>query len=35
MKEPIKDVILELNDGSSNGRAAYMISGKGYVVQDK
>lgn len=33
MKGPIKDVVLVFTDASSNGRAAYIINGKGYIVQ--
>lgn len=34
MKNPLKDALLGFTNGSSNGRAAYVISGKGYVVLD-
>lgn len=33
MKDPIKDAMLVFSDGSSNGRAAYVVDGKGYAVQ--
>lgn len=33
MKDPIKDAMLVFTDGSSNGRAADVINGKGYIVQ--
>ena len=32
MKHPLKDALLIFTDGSSNGRAAYIIDGKGYGV---
>lgn len=33
MKHLLKDAMLISTDGSSNGRAAYVADGKGYVVQ--
>ena len=30
MKDPLKDAPLIFTDGSSNGRAAYVVDGKGY-----
>ena len=32
-KDPIKDALLIFTDGSSNGKAAYVVNGKGHVVQ--
>ena len=32
-KNPLKDALLIFTDGSSNGKAAYVVNGKGHVVQ--
>lgn len=33
MKDPVEDAVLVFTDGSSNGKAAYVINGKSYVVK--
>lgn len=32
-KDPLKDAMLIFTDGSSNGRATYVVNGEGHVVQ--
>lgn len=33
MKDPLKDAMLIFTDGTSHGRAAYVVDNKGHVVQ--
>ena len=32
-KDPLKDAMLIFTEGSSNGRAVYVVNGEGHVVQ--
>ena len=32
-KDPVKDAMLIFTDGSSNGRAVYVVNGEGLIMQ--